>query len=213
MKALIFACRLSRTFTESKQFHSLRPDTYRSRISARAGAVRGVSGTLSVPTATFSYIMSAGIPESQYRSLVRQALVDWRPQFLTAFQTWNLETVRTLALVNSAGLAGVSAIYASDSAAKIYLGSYPSAAFFALGLVVALLNMYANSQGHLRREREVFSRIVEFDNGKLDLQAALRPAVAGKYCFWTAEIAGWSALVFFCAGGWPFIHPALARLT
>jgi len=60
---------------------------------------------------------------------------------------WNLETVRTLALVNSAGLAGVSAIYASDSAAKVHLGAYPSAALFAFGLVCSLLNMYANSQG------------------------------------------------------------------
>ncbi|MEX3982797.1 hypothetical protein AB4Y45_27875 [Paraburkholderia sp. EG287A] len=151
-------------------------------------------------------------PDNQYRSLVRQALVEWRPQFLAAFQTWNLETVRTLALVNSAGLAGVSAIYASDNAAKVYLGAYPSAAFFAFGLVCALLNMYANSLGHLRREREVFSRIIALDGGTLDPQRALEPATAGKYWFWTAEGAGWSTLVLFCAGGWPFIHPALARL-
>lgn len=108
------------------------------------------------------------LPDNHHRSLVRQTLIDWRPQFLAAFQTWNLETVRTLALVNSAGLAGVSAIYASDSATKIHLGAYPSAALFAFGLVCSLLNMYANSQGHLRRENEIFSRIVALDTGTLD---------------------------------------------
>ena len=148
-------------------------------------------------------------PDNHRRTLVRQALVDWRPQFLAAFQTWNLETVRTLALVNSAGLAGVSAIYASDSATKVHLGAYPSAALFAFGLVCSLLNMYANSQGHLRREKEVFSRIVALDGGKLDPQLALDPATAGKYWFWIAEIAGWCAAALFCAGGWPFVHPAL----
>jgi hypothetical protein len=151
-------------------------------------------------------------PDNHHRSLVRQALVDWRPQFRASFQTWNLETVRTLALVNSAGLAGVSAIYASDSAAKTYLGTYPSAAFFALGLVCALLNMYANSIGNLRRENEIFLRIVALDSEKLDPHQALDPATAGKYWFWTAEAAGWFALASFCAGGWPFIHPAIARL-
>ncbi|WP_156125955.1 hypothetical protein [Paraburkholderia kururiensis] len=150
--------------------------------------------------------------DNHHRRLVRQALVEWRPQFLAAFQTWNLETVRTLALVNSAGLAGVSAIYASDSAAKIYLGAYPSAALFAFGLVCALLNMYANSQGHLRREREVFSRIVALDSEQLDPQRALEPVTAGKYWFRTAEAAGWSTLAMFCGGAWPFIRPAFAGL-
>ncbi len=91
---------------------------------------------------------------------------------IAAFQTWNLETVRTLALVNSAGPAGVSAIYASDSAAKAYLWTYPAAELFAIGLICALLNMYANSQGHLRAHQEIFSRLVDFDAGKLEPQAA-----------------------------------------
>ena len=151
-------------------------------------------------------------PNDQYRRAVRQALVEWAPQAIAAFQTWNLETVRTLALVNSAGLAGVSAIYASDSAAKAYLGLYPAAALFAMGLICALLNMYANSQGYLRNHREISSRLVDFDAGKLEPQAALQPSTKGKLWFRLAEVAGWCTLAFFCAGGWPFIHPAFAKL-
>ncbi|WNC90980.1 hypothetical protein RI103_06410 [Paraburkholderia sp. FT54] len=150
--------------------------------------------------------------QDQLRALVREAMVKWHADSLEAFQGWNLETVRTLAIVNSGGLAGVSAIYASENAAKIYLGNYPAAAFFAVGLICALLNMYANSRGHISDRSEIADRIKKLDTGELDAKQALDPLKSGRPGFLIAEFGGWSAFIMFCAGGWPFVHPALAKI-
>lgn len=68
---------------------------------------------------------------------------------------WLLETVKTLAVVNSAGLAGVSAIVASESTSKAILAGYPAAAYFALGLLLALFDMYSNARGEDARSNEL----------------------------------------------------------
>lgn len=151
-------------------------------------------------------------PNPEHRRLVREALFNWQRDCLSAFQIWNLETVRTLALVNSAGLAGVSAIYASESAAKTTLGSYPAAACFALGLISALVNMYANSQGHIWRQREIMGRIKAFDEQTLQAQDALADAAKGTWPFRIAEGSGWLTALFFACGAWPFVKTALLAL-
>lgn len=154
----------------------------------------------------------SGQENPDYRRLVRDALLKWQSDCSEAFQVWNLETVRTLALVNSAGLAGVSAIYASESAAKATLGSYPAAACFALGLISALVNMYANSQGHIWRQREIMRRIRAFDAQTLQPQDALADTTTGAWPFRIAEGSGWLTALFFAGGAWPFVKPAFISI-
>lgn len=150
--------------------------------------------------------------DDEYRKLVRKALLDWRSTFSEGFWTWTLETVRTLALVNSAGLAGVAAIFASDGAAKAILGRYPSSAAFAIGLAAAAVDMYANSIGNLRRQNEISGRIEDFDKQELKPKDALTPTKTGKYAFRIAETAGWISAVAFLVGAWPFIREAFVGI-
>jgi len=151
----------------------------------------------------------ANIP---YVRAVREALVEWRESFNEGFRDWILETVKTLALINSAGLAGVGAIIASDGAAKLILGRYPSAAFFAFGLAAAVIDMYANACGHLAREKEILQRIQLFDRRQLDVRDALNEVQAGKVALTVASCAGWLSGGAFLVGAWPFIRSALSPL-
>ncbi|MCL4652270.1 hypothetical protein [Burkholderia multivorans] len=148
----------------------------------------------------------------EYVRAVRQALVEWRETFKGGFQAWILETVKTLAIINSAGLAGVAAIFASDGTAKLILGRYPSAALFALGLAAAVVDMYSNARGNLAREREIIQRIRQFDRRELDCRNALDDVQGGKVAFTVASCAGWLSGAAFLAGAWPFIRAALAPL-
>lgn len=141
---------------------------------------------------------------AEHRRLVREALYLWRKESLAAHQEWVLETVRTLALVNAAGLAGVAAIYASDKTTKL-LGSYPSGAFFFAGLACAALTMHQNSLGFHFRQQEIKARIDSLDSGELNTTDALRPATRGAQNFRLADVLGWSSGALFLVGAWPFI--------
>lgn len=147
----------------------------------------------------------------QLRS-VRQALVEWRETFCEGFRDWILETVKTLALINSAGLAGVAAIFASDGAARVMLGRYPSAALFAFGLAAAVVDMYANARGNLAREGELLRRIHRLDRGELHPSNAFTKIQGGKVAFTVASCAGWLSGAAFLIGAWPFIRGALTSM-
>jgi hypothetical protein len=145
--------------------------------------------------------------------LTREALYIWQRDCLDAYREWILETAKTLAIVNSAGLAGVSAIYAGATTGTTLLGNYPSAAFFAVGLVCAIFDMYTNSVGHIRRHAEVMSRIRSLDKGDLDPDIALGEANSGEPWFRAADVTGWASGILFLAGGWPFVKPAVHSLV
>ncbi len=89
----------------------------------------------------------------EYRGRIRAAAVAWREDHRSQHDIWTIETVKHLAFVNVAGLAGTAALYASTDAAKKVTGlmGVPAAVVFAIGLAFAVLDMYFNSLGALAR--------------------------------------------------------------
>jgi hypothetical protein len=150
---------------------------------------------------------------AEYKKLVREALFLWRKERMQEQSAWLLETVKTLALVNSAGLAGVSAILASTGTAETILSGYPAAAYFALGLLMALLNMYANARGEDARSVELFRRIKLLDDRKLDARIALDDVTGGNRWFGAATTSGWLSAILFLSGAWPFIRAAFGQIS
>ncbi len=151
----------------------------------------------------------------QYRKNMRKAAVDWRNDHATEHNLWTLETVKHLAFVNAAGLAGAAALYSSTELAKKATGFFgiPTTVFFALGLVLAVLDMYLNSLGALRRIHEVDGRLSAWDKigspQQHDATVLLAPSAAGRWLFLGAAVAGWGSAILFVAGALPF---ALLRI-
>ncbi|VVE87539.1 hypothetical protein PBR20603_01475 [Pandoraea bronchicola] len=81
--------------------------------------------------------------------------------------------------------------------------------YFAFGLASAVIDMYANAMGHLRRANEITKRIDKWDKLKsppsnpLDLLSPLR---RGKLAFIFAELFGWLSAGGFLLGVIPFIR-------
>jgi hypothetical protein len=151
--------------------------------------------------------------QEESRRRVRASLFEWKQQTDGLFKEWILETVKTLALLNSAGLAGVAAIFASDGVAKAMLGNYPSAALFMVGLMAAGFDMYFNAQGWLGRNIEIFERIKRFDADELEARRAFEMTRKGERWFVAASIAGWTSAVMFVLGAWPFIRTAFGQVA
>ncbi|WP_354678729.1 hypothetical protein [Cupriavidus plantarum] len=101
----------------------------------------------------------------EYRLRMREAAVAWRRVHADEHSAWTFETVKHLAFVNAAGLAGAAALYAAPDLGKRIVGpcGVPIALLFALGLVMAVLDMYLNSLGALARLKELDSRLKIWD--------------------------------------------------
>ncbi|WP_137927037.1 hypothetical protein [Cupriavidus sp. 2SB] len=151
----------------------------------------------------------AGIRE--YRTRIRAAAVAWREDHRSQHDVWTIETVKHLAFVNGAGLAGAAALYASTDAAKKVSGllGVPAAVFFAVGLALAVLDMYFNSLGALSRMKDLDARLRIWDNhpgpGEPEAKKLLKDTAAGKWCFIGAEFSGWLSAILFVFGAYPFV--------
>lgn len=147
----------------------------------------------------------------EYRMRIRAAAVEWRLEHSKEYNAWTIETVKHLAFVNGAGLAGAAAIYASTDAAKKIVGPFglPVAMIFAIGLVFAVLDMYLNSLGALARIRELDGRLKVWDGHpgpkQREADQLLRDAKAGKWLFRFAGYAGWASATLFAIGAYPFV--------
>ncbi|WP_447981801.1 hypothetical protein [Achromobacter kerstersii] len=118
--------------------------------------------------------------------------------------SWNLETVKHLAVFNVAGIAGAAALltntaYASQITTKLALP------FFAAGLVLALLNFWTNTRGYaLAYKHAVKQRRAAASAREWKDVAAFLEGFKGKFTptdwFSIAESSGWTSAMFGIAG-------------
>ncbi|WP_432260854.1 hypothetical protein [Cupriavidus sp. TMH.W2] len=147
----------------------------------------------------------------EYRGRIRTAAVAWREDHRSEHNVWTIETVKHLAFVNGAGLAGAAALYASTDAAKKVSGllGVPSAVFFAVGLAFAVLDMYFNSLGALARMKDLDARLRIWDTHpgprQPEAKELLKDTTAGKLWFRGAELSGWLSAILFVFGAYPFV--------
>ncbi|VVE34881.1 hypothetical protein PFI31113_03807 [Pandoraea fibrosis] len=131
---------------------------------------------------------------AELRSGAAEALNKWRETTSTLRQSYTLETVKHLAFINGAGLAGAATALASIGGSAKLL---PSLALFAFGLVFAVLDLYLNSLAFHRLERAISARINEIARAKSygDLLILYRDPHEGDALFrWAAGIGWLSAL-------------------
>ncbi len=121
--------------------------------------------------------------------------------------TWSFETVKHLAFINGAGLAGAATLYASNSTTKI--GSIPSIAF-TVGLLLAVLDMHINTLAYQARSREIGKRITEFDQQKRTAEKLFEDVSAGRIGFKVAGAIGTASAISFIVGIVPFVKIAFA---
>ena len=77
----------------------------------------------------------------------------WERQFSLIWQEatqWDIETVRHLAAFNGAGLAGSAALLAASARFADAISVKIALLGFSLGLILAVLNLWLNTQGHIR---------------------------------------------------------------
>lgn len=118
--------------------------------------------------------------------------------------SWNLETVKHLAVFNVAGIAGAAALltntaYATQITTKLALP------LFAAGLVLALLNFWTNTRGHaLAYQHAVQQRRATVSARQWKDVAAFSDEFKGTFTptdwFSIAERAGWSSAILGIAG-------------
>jgi hypothetical protein len=144
-------------------------------------------------------------PTKDHRRDSRGMIVEWYKETQAAQSLWSIETVKHLAFVNAAGLAGSATLYASSSSARI--GAFPSIAF-AIGLIAAVVDMHLNTLGYSARQREIRHRIKTADAGLMSADDLLKQSIAGEGHFRWAGRAGALAGSSFIAGIAPFIHLA-----
>ncbi|WP_367352473.1 hypothetical protein [Achromobacter animicus] len=114
---------------------------------------------------------------------------------------WILETVKHLAIVNIAGLAGATALYGADKgfALKISIGS------FGIGLLLALIDLFTNAKAHYLNGLRANKYRLEAKTAKSwsELTAAATAkwtSDAGDRCTECAEVAGVMSAIFAIAG-------------
>lgn len=114
---------------------------------------------------------------------------------------WILETVKHLAIVNIAGLAGAAALYGADKslALKISIGS------FAVGLLLALIDLFTNAKAHYFNGLRAndYRHEAKTANSWSGLNAAATAkwtSDAGDRCTACAEVAGIMSAVLAIAG-------------
>lgn len=116
---------------------------------------------------------------------------------------WTLETVKHLAAVNIAGIAGCAAILAGTSQVN---GSQLKWALivFTGGLLMALLDFWLNSFGYWRRGRDASDRLFSARRARSyeDLAEANRDYEdPGKWFFSAAGVIGWISAISAMTGG------------
>lgn len=154
--------------------------------------------------------------ESFMKSVASQVLAHWEVGYkihneeATQMRAWIMEVVKHLAIINVAGLAGVVTLMATqinNPTNNWYFKFLPF--LFVLGLISAVLDMYLNSRGHLKRVEEMRRRIDElrdlYKNSSLHLLKNLRENIIeapfdNRIWFTAAEYCGWISAISFILG-------------
>lgn len=121
-----------------------------------------------------------------------------------AADAWSLETVKHLAIVNVAGIAGSVALIAMPSNSS-RLGFQVALASFIVGAVLALLDLWVVGSGYTLRARGASARaskIQKVNSWATFLEAENEPYVdKGKDWFEFAELTGWTSAICVLIGG------------
>jgi hypothetical protein len=142
------------------------------------------------------------------RKAIRELAIEWRRDVISQQTIWSFETVKHLAFVNGAGLAGAATLYASSS--EIKLGPAPAIAF-ASGLLLAVLDMHINALTHQTRSRAIGERISQFDQSEITGEQLFADLPVGETGFKVAAGIGMLSAVCFVIGVIPFVALAIAR--
>jgi hypothetical protein len=146
---------------------------------------------------------------SSIKSQGRQLALQRCQEMFSESDRWYLELVKHLALVNSAGLAGVCAIYASDSKAAQLFATYPAILCFAGGLLLAVLVMRITSASTQLRATVMLNRIKRLDLGEIAIDQVFQPIGDGLTTLRVARWLSMAALASFVIGAWPFLRLAI----
>lgn len=139
----------------------------------------------------------------------RQLAIQQSERMFSESDAWYIELVKHLALVNSAGLAGVCAIYASDSKSAHILAGYPAALYFVVGLVCAVLVKSITSASMQRRATAMLERVKRLDRGEIGALEIFAPLEVGLIELRITRWLSIMALAVFALGAWPFLRLAI----
>ena len=148
---------------------------------------------------------SNGVDEDSQRKIT-QNVAAWQQLSDGAWRLhsqWTIETVKHLAAVNIAGIAGSAAILAGTSQGATLLLKRALVAF-TVGLLMALLDFWLNSIAYSKRGNDANERLVSARraNSYEDLAWANRDYVdPGKTLFTIAEYVGWISALSAISGG------------
>lgn len=142
-------------------------------------------------------------------SRARQLALDHCERKFSESDAWYIELVKHLALINSAGLAGVCAIYATDSTSTRVSAGYPSALYFVAGLICAVLVMSITSASMQRRATAMLERVQQLDRGEIAAHEVLGRLETGLSELRVTRWLGIGALAAFALGAWPFLRVAI----
>lgn len=128
----------------------------------------------------------------------------WNSHAESAWQaasTWSMETVKHLAIVNVAGIAGAAALYSQSPG----IGFKVSVIAFMAGLVLAVLDFWLVSCGYSKRAIGAYERARAVRNSKSWAQYVEADGVPyrdlGIDWFQGAAHVGWTSAVAAIAGG------------
>lgn len=136
--------------------------------------------------------------------------------FTDEMQRWQIELVRHLALVNSAGLAGSVIVLA---ASRPHNGGHLTAtALFFVGLIFAVLAMYCGTKSWLSAANEMVTRINAYQDRlhegfdrsmEYAKSSLLQPTITDKPFKHAAVWLGWGSAGMFLLGGFVLIASLL----
>lgn len=136
------------------------------------------------------------------RRRVTQVMADherWQWQMQTE---WTVETVKHLATVNIAGIAGVAALLASGKTSPEILRW--ALISFTVGLLLALFDFWLNSKGYWKRAMSIRKHVLECSVASNEdelIKATEISDDAGKDWFDFAVSIGWASAVVAVIGG------------
>ena len=135
------------------------------------------------------------------RRRLRQATFEWRDKHEPLRASWDLETVKHLAIVNGAGFAGTATVVASNLVGS---NRHPGLfVLFGLGLLCAIANMYLGSLGYGSFMEELTRRVKSFDEDETDDGRRLFDGRSGLSLFIMrmGMLAGWLSAGLAVLGG------------
>lgn len=138
----------------------------------------------------------------EHRGRVAGAIADHERWQWEMQSEWTVETVKHLATVNIAGIAGVAALLTSENTSSNMLRW--ALISFTVGLLLALLDFWLNSMGYWKRATNIHKHVINASIASNDFElssAATITSDAGKDWFDVAVRVGWTSALSAIIGG------------